>query len=109
LLRQVYLHFKGREYKNVGFVSAYLYKFVRHPIMLGFIIAFWATPHMTAGHFLFALATTAYIIIGIQFEERDLKRFIGDQYQEYQQCVPMLVPFGKSRAETPDSACSAYH
>ena len=108
-LRQVYLHFKGREYNNVGFVSAYLYKFVRHPIMLGFMIAFWATPRMTAGHLLFALATTAYIIIGIQFEERDLKRFLGGQYQEYQQCVPMLVPFGKSRTDTPDSVCSAYH
>lgn len=108
-LRQVYLHFKGREYKNLGFVSTYFYRFVRHPIMLGFIIAFWATPFMTVGHFLFALLTSAYIIVGIQFEERDLERFLGEQYLTYKQCVPMLVPLGKNRTDASDSVCSAYH
>ncbi len=91
-LRQVYLPLVNREYTHVQFKQIMFYRFVRHPIMLGFIIAFWATPHMTTGHLLFAAATTAYILIGLQFEEHDLKCFIGQDYEAYRQRVPMLIP-----------------
>jgi protein-S-isoprenylcysteine O-methyltransferase Ste14 len=92
-LRQVYLHVQNKEYTDLPFQTTSLYKIVRHPIMLGFIIAFWAIPHMTVGHLLFAVATTAYIIIGVHFEEHDLKAFLGDDYGKYQGEVPMLCPF----------------
>lgn len=95
-LRQVYLYVRGQEYEPVPFKAAGLYRYVRHPLMLGFIIAFWATPHMTTGHLLFAIATTAYIAIAIHFEESDLRRFLGEQYERYAARVPMLLPkFGK--------------
>jgi methanethiol S-methyltransferase len=91
-LRQVYLNLRNREQTELGFRTPFLYKFLRHPIMLGFIIAFWATPSMTVGHLLFASATTAYILIAIQLEERDLMRYFGDQYREYRNKTPMLIP-----------------
>ena len=96
-LRQVWLHLRGREYHHLALRMTALYKYLRHPIMLGFIVAFWATPHMTAGHLLFAVATTGYILIGIQFEERDLVRFLGQGYEDYRRRVPMLIPFTKKR------------
>ena len=96
-LRQVYLHLRNQEFHHVKFTTAYLYRYVRHPIMLGFIIAFWATPHMTSGHLLFAIATTAYILIGIQFEEHDLHNFLGKDYEDYRRRVPMLIPFLRKR------------
>lgn len=96
-LRQVWLHMAGKEYEHVKFQTTGLYKHLRHPIMLGFIIAFWATPHMTAGHLLFAAATTAYILIGVRFEEHDLVHFLGKDYEDYRRRVPMLVPFTKKR------------
>ena len=92
-LRQIYLNHKEKEYSHLDFKIIGLYKLCRHPIMLGFIIAFWATPTMTAGHLLFAFATTAYIFIALQFEEHDLVNFFGDKYKEYQQKVPMLFPY----------------
>lgn len=96
-LRQVYLYRHGQPYTELGFKTPFLYQLVRHPIMLGFIIAFWATPRMTVGHLLFALATTAYILIAIQLEERDIISVHGTAYEEYRQRVSMLLPLPKKR------------
>jgi len=96
-LRQVYLYLKGKEYTPVGFRKPAFYKFVRHPIMLGFIIAFWATPKMTVGHLIFALATTAYILIALQLEEKDLIAYHGEDYLQYRREVSMLVPIPKKK------------
>jgi protein-S-isoprenylcysteine O-methyltransferase Ste14 len=96
-LRQVYLRFRGLEYTPLNFTTRALYGFVRHPIMLGFMIAFWATPRMTVGHLLFSVATTGYILVGIMLEERDLVKFIGPEYEAYRRKVPMLIPTGNRR------------
>ena len=97
-LRQVALNLRGVTYTHPGFTTAALYQFIRHPIMLGFLIAFWATPDMSLGHLLFALATTAYIFIGIFFEERDSARFIGPPFENYRKQVPMIVPLPGRKA-----------
>ncbi|HLU09240.1 MAG TPA: isoprenylcysteine carboxylmethyltransferase family protein [Oceanobacillus sp.] len=91
-LRQVYLNLRNREHEELGFRTPFFYKFLRHPIMLGFIIAFWSTPTMTVGHLLFAVVTTVYILIAIQLEERDLVGYYGDKYREYRRKTPMLIP-----------------
>jgi protein-S-isoprenylcysteine O-methyltransferase Ste14 len=96
-LRQVFMNLGGEGYKPLEFKTAGLYKLVRHPLMLGFIIAFWATPTMTIGHLVFAIVTTVWILISIQLEERDLIKFHGKEYQEYRESTSMLLPFPKKR------------
>ncbi|MBV8031674.1 MAG: isoprenylcysteine carboxylmethyltransferase family protein, partial [Betaproteobacteria bacterium] len=96
-LRQVWFRAKNRPYAPVPFVKVLLYRFVRHPLMLGFIIAFWSAPVMTAGHFIFSLATTAYIFVGVFFEERDLRRAHGAAYEQYMREAGMILPFPRSR------------
>ncbi len=96
-LRQVYLNLKGEEYTNLGFGRPFLYKIIRHPIMLGFIIAFWATPVMSVGHLVFAVATTLYILVGIQLEERDMVAANGESYEQYRREVSMLIPIPKGK------------
>lgn len=95
-LDQVYNKLRNKPPTGLNFSENFFYKFVRHPIMTGFIIAFWATPEMTQGHLLFAVVTTLYIIVAVKyFEERDLKNELGDAYVSYQKRVPMLIPFLK--------------
>jgi protein-S-isoprenylcysteine O-methyltransferase Ste14 len=96
-LRQVYLNLKSEPYRPLDFSTRGLYRFVRHPIMLGFIVAFWAAPVMTLGHLVFAIATTGYILVALKLEERDLVAFHGRAYEAYKQQVSMLLPV--SRAE----------
>jgi protein-S-isoprenylcysteine O-methyltransferase Ste14 len=91
-LRQVYLAWRGEPYTDLEFRTSMLYRTVRHPIMVGFIVAFWATPTMTAGHLLFASVTTGYILVAIQLEEHDLSAVLGDDYRDYRSRVGMLVP-----------------
>lgn len=95
-LRQVWLNFCGVEYTPVKFVEPRLYQVVRHPLYLGLLMAFWAAPHMTVTHLVFALGTTAYILVGANLEERDLAE-AHPQYRDYKRRVPMLVPFLKRR------------
>lgn len=98
-LRQIFLFAAGRPYSPVVFRTPFLYWVVRHPIMLGFIIAFWAAPVMTLGHLLFATLTTAYVFIGVQLEERDLHAMFGETYQDYRRQVSMILPWtGRRRS-----------
>jgi protein-S-isoprenylcysteine O-methyltransferase Ste14 len=96
-LKQVYSYLKGRQEPAIPFKSPALYKVVRHPLYLGFVVAFWSTPRMTFGHLFFALMTTAYIIVAIQFEERDLIHSYGDTYRVYRTRVSMLIPIPRRR------------
>jgi steroid 5-alpha reductase family enzyme len=100
-LRQVYLFATGQPYSPPSFRTPALYRVVRHPLLLGFLIAFWAAPVMTWGHLLFAGMTTAYILIGIRLEEQDLRKAIGSDYEEYQEQVSMILPWvGRKRLKS---------
>jgi protein-S-isoprenylcysteine O-methyltransferase Ste14 len=94
-LRQVWQYSQGAPQTPPAFAERMFYKFVRHPIMLGFLIAFWATPTMSQGHLLFAVVTTAYILVALQLEERDLKATHGASYEDYRKRVRMLIPLPK--------------
>jgi protein-S-isoprenylcysteine O-methyltransferase Ste14 len=96
-LEQVYLYARGKEYPPPKFRMPELYQYVRHPIMMGFLVAFWSTPVMTLGHLVFALATTVYIFIGICLEERDLTNSFGEAYREYRRRVWMVLPLPRKR------------
>ena len=93
-LRQVYLAWRAKPYTDLDFHVRFFYRLVRHPLMLGFIIAFWAAPTMTAGHLLFSIAMTGYILVATRIEEHDLVAALGDQYRDYRRQVPMLLPLG---------------
>src|SRR5262245_13979821 len=102
-LRQVWLHLLGRPYTAIGFRTPGPYRYVRHPLYVGWLLVFWSAPVMTLAHLVFAIATTAYILVAIQFEERDLVRFHAE-YAEYRRRVPMLLPIGsKNRTRSQDS------
>lgn len=92
-LRQVYLYLLGQKYTPLHFATPGPYQLVRHPLYVGWLFAFWATPTMTLAHLVFALVTTAYILVAIQFEERDLLKIHGQAYADYRRHVPMLIPF----------------
>lgn len=99
-MRQVWLYLTGQPYTPRPFATPWLYRYVRHPLYVGWFFAFWATPTMTAAHLLFAVATSVYILLAIQFEEHDLVSEFGDTYRDYRRRTPMLVPFTKKEADT---------
>jgi protein-S-isoprenylcysteine O-methyltransferase Ste14 len=106
-LAQVFARLMRRETPAPQFKAPFLYRYVRHPIYLSFLLAFWATPTMTAGHLLFSIATTAYILIAIQLEEHDLIALFGDQYRRYRAQVWMLLPWSSFKPEAHAGKSSA--
>lgn len=96
-LQQVYLHLKQRPKPDAHFTERWFYRMVRHPLQLGVLMGIWLTPHMSMGHFSLALTMTVYILVGLQFEEKDLAAALGDKYRDYQKRVPMLIPWIKPK------------
>lgn len=94
-LRQVFLFLIGRPYTQLKFGTPIFYRHIRHPLYLGWLFAFWSTPTMTVAHLVFAIATTAYIFVAIQLEEKDLEDAYGDDYRRYKKTVPMIIPIGR--------------
>lgn len=97
-LRQVWFYATGKKYEFIPFRVPLFYRFVRHPLHLGFLIAFWSTPVMTIAHLLFAVLTTGYILTAIKFEEKDLITHFGERYLAYKKLVPKIIPFFKKKA-----------
>jgi protein-S-isoprenylcysteine O-methyltransferase Ste14 len=91
-LRQVFLRLREKPYTDLPFQVRFLYRFVRHPLYVGWFLAFWATPHMTLGHLLFSIGMSGYILLAVRYEERDLVRYLGQAYVDYQKRVPKFVP-----------------
>jgi len=106
-LRQVMLHLRRKAYTHPGFAMPVLYRLVRNPLMLGFLIAFWSTPDMTLGHLFFAAMTTGYIFFGVSMEERDLLKMLDDEYRQYRARTPMLIPGHRRRRPQTATAPSA--
>jgi methanethiol S-methyltransferase len=106
-LRQGYLYFRGRPYTQLEFRTPFFYRYVRHPLYVGWLFSFWSTPVMTAAHLFFAIMTTAYIFVAIQFEERDLVASYGETYRRYKAEVPMIVPAVRPYARTISDAARA--
>ena len=106
-LRQVWLHFRGRPYTHPQFKSGLVYRNIRHPLMTGLLIAFWSTPEMTASHLMLAVLMTAYILVGVAYEERDLIRAFGQAYTDYRARVPAYFPNPFKRGENRDSGAPA--
>ncbi len=106
-VRQVVLYFRGKEYEYKRFSHPSLYRFVRHPLYVGWFITFWVTPDMTQGHLLLAIVTSAYMLMAIPLVERDMLNILGDDYREWRERTPMLIPFtggpGKKK-ETSEAA-----
>jgi protein-S-isoprenylcysteine O-methyltransferase Ste14 len=105
-LRQIWLQLRGVPYAPLKFGTPGPYRLVRHPLYVGWFFAFWATPVMTITHLVFAVATTAYILIAIQLEERDLIDALGDDYRRYREQVPMIIPFSRSGRRRPNPEAS---
>jgi protein-S-isoprenylcysteine O-methyltransferase Ste14 len=103
-LRQVYLYVRGYGYTPLQFRTPFFYRFVRHPLYVGWLFTFWAAPMMTVAHLFFAVMTTAYILVAIRFEERDLVAIHGQKYRQYQKDVPMIVPSVRPSAKTMDQS-----
>jgi methanethiol S-methyltransferase len=99
-LRQVWIYFRRKPYTNVTFRTPLFYKYVRHPLYFGFLLAFWSTPVMTIAHLFFAVMTTGYILVAIQLEERDLINEFGESYLSYKRKLPMIIPFTKFKKST---------
>ena len=98
-LRQVWLYLTGKPYTQLTFRTPLFYKYVRHPLYVGWLMAFWFTPTMTGAHLLFAVMTTAYMLAAIRWEEHDLIVLFGEKYARYRESVPMLVPVGSSKTK----------
>jgi methanethiol S-methyltransferase len=105
--RQVWLHLRGRQYSVIPFRTPLLYRVVRHPLYIGWTLAFWATPTMTTGHLLFAAAMTFYMAVAALFEERDLVTVFGAKYVDYQRRVPMFIPGLTRKRRSPNPAVTA--
>jgi len=99
-LRQVWYYFIGKDYEPLPFRTPFFYNYVRHPLYLGFMIAFWSTPTMTVAHLFFSIMTTAYMLTAIQFEENDLIKQFGAKYRDYKKSAPMIIPFVKILKKT---------
>ncbi len=107
-LRQVFLAWRGRFYTEKRFVTPSLYRFIRHPLYVGWMVAFWSTPALTLGHALFASAMTVYVLIAIRYEERDLAAALGEPYRRWRAATPMFVPrvSGRDQAGSPEAEVS---